>query len=87
MDKYEGLRKKLAEQKFPCKYMFKFITLEENLAELKPYFEDAEVKTKPSSKGKYISLTAVIMECLLSADQNHWIVINSFCRVKGLISL
>ena len=34
MDNYEGLRKKLAEQKFPCKYMFKFITLEENLAEL-----------------------------------------------------
>jgi len=84
MDKYEGLRKKLAEQKFPCKYMFKFITLEENLAELKPYFEDAEVKTKPSSKGKYISLTAVIMA--LSADQ----IIErykSLSHIKGLISL
>lgn len=84
MDKYEGLRKKLAEQKFPCKYMFKFITLEENLAELKPYFEDAEVKTKPSSKGKYISLTAVIMA--LSADQ----IIDrykSLSHIKGLISL
>ena len=84
MDKYEGLRKKLAEQKFPCKYMFKFITLEENLAELKPYFEDAEVKTKPSSKGKFISLTAVIMA--LSADQ----IIDrykSLSHIKGLISL
>ncbi|MBL56747.1 MAG: DUF493 domain-containing protein [Flavobacteriales bacterium] len=84
MDKYEGLRKKLAEQKFPCKYMFKFITLEENLAELKPYFEDAEVKTKPSSKGKYISLTAVIMA--LSADE----IIDrykSLSHIKGLISL
>lgn len=84
MDNYEGLRKKLAEQKFPCKYMFKFITLEENLAELKPYFEDAEVKTKPSSKGKYISLTAVIMA--LSADQ----IIDrykSLSHIKGLISL
>jgi len=84
MDQYEGLREKLKKQNFPCKYMFKFITSQDNISELKTYFKDAEVKTKPSSKGKYVSFTAVIMT--LNADQ----IIDrykSLSHIQGLISL
>lgn len=84
MDKYQGLRDRLAEQSFPCKYMFKFITSEAKLNEINPFFQDAEVKTKPSSKGKYLSYTAVVMA--ISADE----IIDrykSLSHIEGLISL
>ncbi len=84
MDKYEGLREKLSKQEFPCKYMFKFITSKENLPQLMPFFEDAEIRTKPSSKGTYISFTAVVI--MISAEE----IIQrykSLAHVDGLISL
>ncbi len=84
MDKYEGLRERLAEQSFPCKYMFKFITSEEKLSEINPFFQDAEVKTKPSSKGKYMSYTAVIMAVNAEAIIKRY---KSLSHIEGLISL
>lgn len=83
-DKYAGLREKLEELSFPTKYMYKFITIEEKIAELRPYFEDAEISTKRSSKGKYISFSAIVMA--LSADQ----IIEkykSLDHIQGLMSL
>lgn len=84
MDQYDGLREKLSEQSFPCKYMYKFIAKEEKLKDLKPFFQDAEIRTKPSSKGKYVSFTAVVMA--LSAEQ----IIErykSLSHIDGLMSL
>ncbi len=84
MDKYEGLKQKLSNQKFPCKYMFKFITSEEKIGELKPHFQDAEIKTKASSKGTYVSFTAVVLA--VNADE----IISrykSLSHIDGLISL
>lgn len=84
MDSYDGLREKLEESGFPTKYMYKFITSEANIALLRPFFEDADISTKRSSKGKYISFSAI--EIALNADQ----VINkykSLAHIKGLISL
>ena len=84
MDKYQGLREKLLQQEFPCKYMFKFITSKEKLSELKPYFQDAEIRTKPSSKGTYVSFTA--LEIMLSPEE----IIKrykSLSHIQGLISL
>ena len=84
MDQYEGLRAKLSEQKFPCKYMYKFITSEAKLSELNPFFQDAEIKVKPSSKGKYVSFTAIVMA--VSAEQ----IIErykSLSHLEGVISL
>ncbi len=84
MDKYEGLKQKLSKQEFPCKYMFKFITSKSKLVELKPYFQDAEITTKPSRKGTYISFTAVAV--VVSADE----IIDkykSLSHIEGLISL
>ena len=83
-DKYEGLRQKLSKQKFPIRYMYKFIVSQEKIKELKPFFQDAEVKTKPSSKGKYYSFTAI--EVALDPDQ----IIQkykSLSHIEGLISL
>lgn len=83
-DNYEGLRQKLAEQNFPAKYMYKFIALEEKISELKPFFQDAEITTKPSSKGKYVSFTAI--EIAINSDH----IINkykSLSHIQGLISL
>ncbi len=84
MDNYEGLRKELEESGFPMKYMYKFITSEANIALLRPFFEDADITTKRSSKGKYVSFSAI--EIALNADQ----IINkykSLSHIKGLISL
>jgi putative lipoic acid-binding regulatory protein len=84
MDKYKGLRDKLQEENFPCKYMFKFITSEDKLSELKPYFKDAEIKTKPSSKGKYISFTAIVMALNTNQIIDRY---KSLSHIDGLISL
>jgi putative lipoic acid-binding regulatory protein len=64
--------------------MFKFITSKEKLSELKPYFQDAEIRTKQSSKGTYISFTA--LEIMLSPEE----IIKrykSLSHIEGLISL
>ena len=84
MDKYQGLKDKLSKQDFPCKYMFKFNTSKKKLLELKPYFKDADIRTKPSSKGTYVSFTAV--EIMLSPEE----IIKrykSLSHIEGLISL
>tara|TARA_B110000261_G_C13047279_1_gene342759 strand:- start:557 stop:811 length:255 start_codon:yes stop_codon:yes gene_type:complete len=84
VDGYEGLRKELDEKGFPMKYMYKFITSEDNIALLMPVFENAKITTKRSSKGKYISFSAI--EIAISSDH----IINkykSLSHIKGLISL
>lgn len=84
MSKYQGLKEKLEALDYPTKYMYKFITTEEKIAELRPYFEEAEITTKRSSSGKYISFTAVLMS--VSSEQ----IINKYRlleHIKGLISL
>jgi len=83
-DEYEGLRKELDEKGFPMKYMYKFITSEANISLLRPFFEDADITTKRSSKGKYISFSAT--EIALNSND----IINkykSLSHIKGLISL
>lgn len=50
-----------AAHDFPSLYMFKFIVLENKKEEVKALFPMNEVNYKPSSKGKYISVTAKVM--------------------------
>jgi uncharacterized protein len=47
-----------ATHNFPSIYMFKFIVLEEKRKLVEALFLGHEVISKPSSKGKYISITA-----------------------------
>ena len=60
-DKFAALKKKLDESlTYPSVYMFKFILEADNrkIALVENLFEtDAEVYTKESDKGKYISIT------------------------------
>jgi putative lipoic acid-binding regulatory protein len=84
VENYDGLRKELEESGFPVKYMYKFITSEANIAVLRPFFKDADISTKRSSKGKYISFSAI--EIALNADQ----IIDkykSLAHITGIISL
>ncbi len=70
-DKFAELKKKLNEtQSYPTVYMFKFImdaqhrkiALIENL-----FSENAEIYTKESDKGKYISIT--VKEVMMSTEE------------------
>jgi uncharacterized protein len=70
-DKFKDLRNKLNEtQSYPAVYMFKFImeaehrkiALVENL-----FSENAEIYTKESGKGKYISIT--VQEVMMSTEE------------------
>jgi len=70
-DKFEDLRKKLEETlTFPSVYMFKFILQADNrkIALVENMFgDDAEIYTKESDKGKYISIT--VKEVVMSTDE------------------
>lgn len=84
MDKYEGLKEKLSQLEFPCKYMYKFITSKEKIAELRPYFQDSEITIKESSKGKYVSFTAIAMAVSPESIIDRY---KSLQHIEGLLSL
>lgn len=84
VDQFEGLRDKLKDLEFPSKYMYKFITSQENIALLRPCFQDAEITVKQSSKGKYNSFTAVTMAMNPEQIIDKY---KSLSHIKGLISL
>jgi len=68
---FDDLRKKLDEtQTYPTVYMFKFIMGAEHrkIALIENLFgDDAEIYTKESDKGKYISIT--VKEVVMSTDE------------------
>lgn len=82
--KFEKLKEQLELQEWPNVYLFKFITVQENVSKILPLFKDGEVSTKRSSKGKYISVSVKMM--MFSADQ----IIEKYrsvAPIKGIISL
>lgn len=85
---FDDLRKKLDEtQTYPSVYMFKFImdaqhrkiALIENL-----FGEDAEIYTKESDKGKYISIT--VKEVVMNTDEIIDIYIKA-AEIEGVMFL
>jgi putative lipoic acid-binding regulatory protein len=87
-DKFNELRNKLNEtQSYPTVYMFKFImeaehriiALVENL-----FSENAEIYTKESDKGKYISIT--VKEVMMSTDEIIAIYTKA-SEIKGVMLL
>jgi putative lipoic acid-binding regulatory protein len=73
-----------AVSEWPSLYMFKFIVPAEQQSEIKDIFENHEVVVKPSSKGKYVSLTIKMLAN--SAEQ----IIEKYMetnKVKGVIAL
>ncbi len=85
--KYNGLREKLQDTKFPSLYMFKFIILNDiNLiAQVEKLALDPKsIKSVVSKNGKYISIT--IKEYKNSIDEIIDIYIKAE-EIEGIISL
>jgi hypothetical protein len=84
----DGLRSKLAETTtFPTVYMFKFIVEADNrkIAMVENLFqEEAEILTKESGQGKYISITS--KQVMMTVDE----IIDVYkkaAEIKGIMFL
>jgi len=84
----EGLRTKLLETtSFPTVYMFKFIVQADNrnIALVESLFsEEAEILTKQSDKGKYISITS--KQVVMNVDEIIQ-VYKKAADIKGIMFL
>ncbi len=69
---------------FPGRYTFKFIVKPEHQSKVESLVEDAEIKVKPSSGNKYISIT-LIVDMAKSADVID--VYKKAKQIEGIISL
>lgn len=81
----EEFRNKLeGAHSFPSLYMFKFIVLEDKKEEVKALFPLNEVSFKPSSKGKYMSVTATVM-----ASSSDYVIdiYKKAHQIEGIIAL
>ncbi|GAB3328448.1 DUF493 family protein [Marivirga atlantica] len=81
----QSFKEKLeAVSEWPLLYMFKFIVAAEQEDEVREIFQTHEIKTKPSSNGKYVSLTIKMLAN--DADQiiEKYIETN---KIKGIIAL
>jgi hypothetical protein len=80
-DPYKKLRELLQEQNYPSIYLYKFIVKQDaqKIQEIKQCFgESAEFATKPSSNGKYISIS--IKEMMLNTED----IINRYKAVSKI---
>lgn len=81
----EEFKQKLEEvHDFPTVYMFKFIVTEDKKDQVQMLFPKHEMTLKPSSKGKYMSVTANVL--MPSSDQVIEIY-KQASQIEGLISL
>jgi hypothetical protein len=80
-----AFREKLeATHAFPALYMFKFIVLESLQDEVKRLFPGHSVILKPSSKGKYVSITA---QTMMPNSESIIEVYEEAAKIKGIIAL
>ncbi|ADR21990.1 DUF493 domain-containing protein [Marivirga tractuosa] len=81
----QSFREKLeAVSEWPSLYMFKFIVEAEKQEEIKDIFENHEVIVKPSSKGKYVSLTIKMLASSAEQIIEKYLETN---KVEGVIAL
>jgi len=69
---------------FPTVFMFKFIVTEDRKNDVQALFPKHELVFKPSSKGKYISVTAKVM---MPSSDKVIEVYKAASEIQGLISL
>ena len=83
--KYQKMKSLLEEETFPLTYTFKFIVPSIEVPQLMNHLgQGFETKTKPSQKGKYVSVSAV--KSMASAED----IIDVYKRmesIKGVIAL
>ncbi|TNE97183.1 MAG: DUF493 domain-containing protein [Deltaproteobacteria bacterium] len=84
-EKFDKMKSLLEDQHdFPCTYTFKFVVPADKIETLENLVKEGSQSKRPSSSGKYISLT-IVMEV---SSSDH--VIEVYERVQvidGLISL
>ncbi len=81
----EEFKNKLEEvHDFPTVYMFKFIVTEDQKSEIQQLFPKHELVIKPSSKGKYISVTAQV---LMPSSEKVIEIYTKASNIKGVIAL
>lgn len=84
MGQFDKLKEQLEEQKYPLLYMFKFIGPPTQVSHLKVLFETAEVSTRDSRNGKYISFTAKMM-MMNAADIIE--IYEEAAKLEGVVAL
>ena len=81
----EEFKQKLDEvHDFPTVYMFKFTVTEDKKDEVHALFPKYELTLKPSSKGKYISVTTSV---LMPSSDKVIEIYKEASKIEGLISL
>ncbi len=82
---FDGLREKLSLEMFPTQFLFKFIFPIEKLEDIKLIFDTNDVlEFRPSSGGKYLSLTCNRLVASVDAIINVYRMASS---IPGVISL
>jgi hypothetical protein len=69
---------------WPCSYCFKFIVPHEQADVAENLFPDDTVRRRPSSKGKYVSITA---EVRMETSDEVIEVYSRACKIPGVIML
>lgn len=81
----EEFKKKLDDvHDFPALYMFKFIVTEDKKGEVESLFPSSELEYKPSSKGKYTSVTAKVM---MQSSDDVIAIYKKAQKIEGIIAL
>lgn len=82
---FQAFQKKLdAVHSWPSVYTFKFIVPKPKVAEVEAYFPINEIEKKPSSKGKYVSITVRMMA---SSSDEIVSIYRKTSEIEGIISL
>lgn len=69
---------------WPSEYLFKFIAPSEKKEELKALFPNNQVQFRPSSKGKYLSITAKVV---INSSEEVMAYYDKAYKIEGVISL
>jgi uncharacterized protein len=80
-----SLQSKLDDfHKWPCRFMFKFITPQEKAAELTALFAGNPFTTRPSKNGRYLSFTA---ELEMQSSEEVIALYREAGKIEGIIAL
>jgi hypothetical protein len=83
--KFDTLRAKLAVfETWPGPYLFKFIAPQEKLAELERLFEGEDYRLRPSSKGRYMSLSC---ELVMESSEAVIEIYEQATAIEGVMAL
>ena len=83
-DRLDKLKKLLDNEQWPLKYSFKFIVPIEKQSEVEVLVPDSEISVRPSSQGKYVSVT---IDKFFACSDDIIDVYQRASQISGLLSL